>query len=229
MFLHSTKRQRQAVDEADEVRPAAVEVAAYPQLTHAEETVVLRPLEVQDAEPFPHPLAPVVAEGDGHAVAYQRVLLPVGGDDGLRGEGGGELPDRLVAGGLGQSRIERRQPLAQRAHQHHVPVRGAAEQAVRPEVLVVVRVDGFPAEPFLQVVGGGLLDEGVFGVEGGGHRFIRARSCFVSAIPASICRPAAVRRYFCMRLRGLSGMVSSSRFMARCFSMARLKLPVRVE
>ena len=106
------EEQRQAVDEADEVRPAAVEVAAYPQLAHAEEVVVLRRLEVQDAEPFPHPLAPVVTEGDGHAVAYQRVLLPVGGDDGLRGEGGGELPHRLVMGGLGQSRIERCQPFA---------------------------------------------------------------------------------------------------------------------
>ena len=65
------EEQRQAVDEADEVRPAAVEVAADPQLAHAEEVVVLRCLEVQDPEPFPHPFAPVVAEGDRHAVAYQ--------------------------------------------------------------------------------------------------------------------------------------------------------------
>jgi len=41
---------------------------------------------------------------------------------------------------------------------------GAAQQAAGVEVLVVVGVDRLPAELLLQVVGSGLLDEGVFGV-----------------------------------------------------------------
>ena len=70
----------------------------------------------------------------------------------------------------GQARIERHQPLPQRALQHDVPVRRAAEQAVGPEILVVVGVDRRPAELLLQVVRRGLLNEGVLGVGSGGHR-----------------------------------------------------------
>ena len=40
--LQLHEQQRQAVDEADDVRAAAVEVAPHPQLAHAEEMVVLR-------------------------------------------------------------------------------------------------------------------------------------------------------------------------------------------
>ena len=41
----------------------------------------------------------------------------------------------------------------------------APKQARRPEILVVVGVSGLPAEVFFQVLGGSLLDEGVFGVK----------------------------------------------------------------
>ena len=44
-----------------------------------------------------------------------------------------------------------------------------AQKAFWPEVLVVIGVDRFPAELMLQVIGGGLLDEGVFGVTAKGH------------------------------------------------------------
>ena len=42
------EEQRQAVDEADDVGPAAVEVPFDPQLAHAQEVIVLRCLEVED-------------------------------------------------------------------------------------------------------------------------------------------------------------------------------------
>ena len=41
---------------------------------------------------------------------------------------------------------------------------GAAQQAAGVEVLVVVGVDRLPAELLLKVIGGGLLNEGVFGI-----------------------------------------------------------------
>ena len=98
------------------------------------------------------------------------VLLAVRRNERLRGGDGGDLPHRVVVGGARQARIQRRQPLPQRALQHDVAVRRAAEQAVGPEVLVVVGVDRRPAELLLQVVRRGLLDEGVLGVGSGSHR-----------------------------------------------------------
>ena len=43
-------------------------------------------------------------------------------------------------------------------------VRGAAQRAVWSGVLVVVGVNRLPSELLLEVIGGSLLDEGVFGV-----------------------------------------------------------------
>ncbi len=78
------EQQRQAVDEADDVRPPPVQIATHPQLAHAEKIIVLRRIEIKHPQPLPHPLALVVAEGDLHAVAHLRVLLAVGRDQGLR-------------------------------------------------------------------------------------------------------------------------------------------------
>ena len=158
------EQQRKAVDEADDVRPAPVEIAAHPQLAHAEKVIVGGLVEVEDPEALVHQLALGVAVRDPHAVAHQRVLLPVGGGDALRGGGLGNLPYRIVVGGIGETRVQGGELLAQRARQYDFAVGSAAEQAVRPKVLGVVGVDRFPAEPLFQVLGGGLLDERVFGV-----------------------------------------------------------------
>ena len=99
------EQQGQAIDEAHDVGPPTVEVAAHPQLAHAEEVVVLRFLEVKDLQPLPHPLALVVVEGDQHTVAQQVVLLAVGGDEGLRSGGGGNLLHGVVISGVRQARI----------------------------------------------------------------------------------------------------------------------------
>ena len=99
------EQQGQAVDEAHDVGSPTVEVAAHPQFAHAEEVVVLRRLEVKDLQPLPHPLALVVVEGDQHAVAQQVVLLAVGGDEGLRSGGGGNLLHGVVISGVRQARI----------------------------------------------------------------------------------------------------------------------------
>ena len=50
------EEQGQAVDEADDVRPAAVEIALHPHLAHTEKVVVLRGLEVEDPEAVLHQL-----------------------------------------------------------------------------------------------------------------------------------------------------------------------------
>ena len=68
-----------------------------------------------------------------------------------------------------QAGVQLGQLLAQDSGQHNLAVGGAAQKTIRPEVLVVIGVDRFPAELMLQVIGGGLLDEGVFGVTAKGH------------------------------------------------------------
>ena len=173
LALH--EQQRQAVDEAHDVGPAPVEAAAYPQLPHAEEVVVGGIIEVEDPQALAHQIARVVAEPDLHPVAHQRVLLPVGGGDALRGGDGGDLPHRVVVGGFGKVRVQGGELLAQRAGQDYLAVGGAAQQAVRSEVLLFVGVDRFPAEPFLQVLGSGLLDEGVFVVGWRAHSGMLSR------------------------------------------------------
>lgn len=55
------------------------------------------------------------------------------------------------------------------AREYDFAIRGATEQAVRSEVLVVVGIDGFPAELLFEILGCGLLNEGVFGVGGWVH------------------------------------------------------------
>ena len=77
--LQLHEQQRQAVDKADDVRPAAVQIAAHPQLAHAEELIVFRAIEIEHPQPLAHPLAPCVAEGDLHPVPDQPVLVAVGG------------------------------------------------------------------------------------------------------------------------------------------------------
>ena len=77
------EEEGQAVDEADDVCPFAVEVALYPQFAYAEEVVVFGGVKIEDSEAFPHPLAVGIVECDGYAVADEIVLFAVGGDDAL--------------------------------------------------------------------------------------------------------------------------------------------------
>ena len=68
-----------------------------------------------------------------------------------------------------QAGVQLGQLLAQDSGQHYLPIGGPAQKAVWPEVLAVISIDRIPAELLLQVIGGGLLDEGVFGVTAKGH------------------------------------------------------------
>ena len=96
--LQLHEQQRQAVDEPDDIRPAAVQIAPHPQLPHAEEMVVLGNIEVEDPQSLAHPLAFGVAKGDPHPVLDQFVLLTVGGGHGLRGGNRDDLTDGIVIG-----------------------------------------------------------------------------------------------------------------------------------
>ena len=165
------EEQRQPVDEADQIGPPAVEVTADRQFADREEVVVLRGLEVENPETAFRRFPACVGEGHRDAVAEEVVLLAVGGDDGLRGVGGDELAHGIVVGGPRESGVQRRERRPERAGQHHLAVRVAAEQAVGSEVLPVVGVHRLPAEAFLQAFGRRLLNEIVLGVRTRRHGF----------------------------------------------------------
>jgi len=157
------EKKRQAVDKSDDVRALVVEVALHPKLSHAEEVVVFRMVEVEEAQPLLLQLALPVLECHPHPLPHLVVLLPVGSGQGLGGGGGCDLANRLLVGGGGQVGVEFLQLGSQGADQDGLPVRGSAQQAVRAEVLLVESISGLPAQT-MQVVGGGLLDQGAFGV-----------------------------------------------------------------
>ena len=121
-------------------------------------------VEIEELHPLFHQFAVAVAEGHLYSVPHLVVLLPVGGSQGLRSHGGGDLAHGIVVSGIGQAGVQLSQLLAQDSGQHYLPIGSPAQKAVWPEVLAVISIDRIPAELLLQVIGGGLLDEGVFGV-----------------------------------------------------------------
>ena len=173
--LQLHEQERDAVDEADQVGASAVERPLDPQLAHREEVVVLGVVEVEDAQATRLHAAARVAIRDLHAVAQEIILLLVGLQCGL---GRAHLDDGangVVDGFARQARIERIECLVEVAREHHLFFTGAAQRPVRPEGLCVAGVDRVPAESFLEVVGGGLLDERVFAIET--RRCLRWRRC----------------------------------------------------
>src|SRR4030067_2590873 len=77
------EKQRQAVNKPHDVRPAAVEGAAHPKLTDAEEVIVLCIVEIEHSKPLPNPIALFVAEGDLHSALNDLVFLAVRGQQRL--------------------------------------------------------------------------------------------------------------------------------------------------
>lgn len=106
------------------------------------------------------PLA--LRKGAGDAVADEAVLLAVGSGQALGGAGGGHFAHGGLIRLVGQAGVEAAQGGAQVAGQDDFAVVGPAEQAIRPEGLTVPGQRRLPAELVTQIVGRGLLDEGVF-------------------------------------------------------------------
>jgi hypothetical protein len=103
-------------------------------------------------------------ERDLHAVADEIVLLAVRRYHRLHRRCHDDLPHGVVIGLARQPRVQLDQFAPEIARQDDLAVRCTAEQAIRPEVLVVVGVHRVPPEVLLQVLSGGLLNEGVLGV-----------------------------------------------------------------
>ena len=109
-------------------------------------------------------LASAIAERHLYAVFEQVVLFLVNLQRRLRQRVVGNLANGVLIRGLRKVGIQLDQRLAKIAGQSNFAIILASQRALRTEGLVVVGIDTFPAEFVAQIVGGGLLDEGVFGV-----------------------------------------------------------------
>ncbi len=161
--LQLDEEERDAVDEAQDVGPAAVGVARDPQLAHDQEAVVGRLPEVEDAQPQVLCRAIRPLHGHRHAVPVVVVLLAVDLDQRLDRAGLDDEAHRLIVRVGRQAGIEFLQRGAQLAGQHRLALAAPAQGAVGAEHFVIVRVDRVPAEDVAEVVGGGDLHQAILG------------------------------------------------------------------
>lgn len=104
--LQLHEQQRHAIDEANDVGSAAVQVAADPQFAYTEKLVPCGVGKVKYPKPLAHQVAIGVAERDLHAVAEQVVLVPVGRRERLGSAVRDYLANGIVVGRIGESGIE---------------------------------------------------------------------------------------------------------------------------
>ena len=174
------EEQRDAVDEAQDVGPAAVGVARDPQLAHDQEMVVRRLLKVEDPKPQVLHGAIRPLHGHGHALPVEVVLLAVDLDERLDRAGLNDAADRLIVDVAVRPGLSFASAAAQFAGQHHLAIVAPAQGAVGTEQLVVVRVDRIPAEGVVEIGHGSGLHQAVFS-HGAAHvtisPFISYRGC----------------------------------------------------
>ena len=165
--LEFAKQERQAVDEADQVGAAGVQVAGDPQLLRHQKIVVRRVLPVHDADDLQALAARVVLEGDLDAVLEQRVDLTVGLDGRQRAAAAGELLGGQRQRFGRQVGVEPRQRRPQAREEHHLPAVlaaqvGAAECGLCGVEDLVVGIHRLPAQCAEEGQRGGF--EGGFGI-----------------------------------------------------------------
>ena len=129
-LLQLDDHQRQAVDEADQIRPAGVKRAGDAELADQQEIIIRRLLPINDAQPFRFlPAALTVRHGHLDAILEQQIHFPI-----RRFQAHG----RTVAGqfihgggdGLGRQRgIHPLQRRPQPEHQHHLALRLAPKRS----------------------------------------------------------------------------------------------------
>ena len=158
------EQQRQAVDEADNIRPAAVEIAVDLHFLHRKEAVFRRVLKVDHHGALRLRASVGAADGDRDAVAQEEVFFLIdlherrGGEPLLqRSDGLGDLRGRDPGVELLQRRAE--VPLEQ-----DLSIVLPPQGAVFPQHLPVIRIDHIPTQLVMQQIPRCLLDKDVFGI-----------------------------------------------------------------
>ena len=83
-----------------------------------------------------------------------------------------KLGDGIFDGLRGQMAVDAEEGVAEVAGEDHFAGIGAAQGSGEAEGFLVPGVDAIPAELLFEVSGEGGLDEAVFGVDAGNHRYL---------------------------------------------------------
>ena len=158
------EQQRDAVDKADDIRAAAIQIAVDLQLLDGEEVVVVRILKINDSGALFFRFAVGLFDGDRDAVPDQEILFLVD----LQQGGGGQTMLQFALSLIdlcgSDPRIQAQQSLPKIPGQQNLFIAFAAKGAVLAQLLRVVGKSYIPAQLILEQVAGGFLNEDVFGV-----------------------------------------------------------------
>ena len=158
------EQQRQAVYKADDIRPAAVEVAVDLHLLHREEVVFRRVLKVDEggAPCFAFPVG--AADGDGDAVAQEEVFLLVDLQERRGGESLLQSLNRLGDLGGRDPGVELMKRRADIPGQQDFLIVLSSQRPALAQHFLVIGIDDFPAQLVAEQIPRGFLDEYVFGI-----------------------------------------------------------------
>ena len=176
--LQLNEDQRQAVDEANQVRPPVVVRHANAldlQLAHGEEAIVSGVAKVDHLCVSVPGLAAGVAPVHGNPAADEGVELAVVLNERPSEVDPGQLLDGLLPRLGWNVPVQPCERRPQVAHQHGLPVGGASQRSRRPERLRVVCINAVPTEHLFEMFGKRLLDQAVFAVDAGDHRCVLTR------------------------------------------------------
>ena len=158
------EQQRNAIDKAHNVCPAAVQLRVDLHLFYGEEVVVFRVFEVDHrrAADFGAAIRPLDRHRD--AIPQQKILFLVDLHQGCGGNVRRKFLLHLVQLVRGEPRVQPQKCLPKIPGQQHFPIAGTAQRPVRPQLFGVVSHHDLPAQNILQQVACAVLNKDIFGV-----------------------------------------------------------------
>ena len=158
------EQQRNAIDKAHNVCPAAVQLRVDLHLFYGEEMIVFRVFEVDHrrASDFGAAIRPLDRHRD--AIPQQKILFLIDLHQGCGGNVRREFLLHLVQLVRGEPRVQPQKRLPKIPGQQHFPIAGAAQRPIRPQLFGVVSQHHLPAQNILQQVACTVLDKDIFGV-----------------------------------------------------------------
>ena len=158
------KQQRQAIDKAHNIRPAAVQVSVDFQLLNGKEVVVPRILKVNHHSVLRFRPATGLFHRNGNSVPNQEVFFLID----LQQRGSGQVPLHDFLGFFhlprGNPRIQPQQSLPKIPGQQNLFIAFAPKAAVFAQLFRIVGKGNLPPQLPLQQLAGGFLDEDIFGI-----------------------------------------------------------------
>ena len=158
------EQQRDAVDKANDICTAAIQIAVDLQLLDGEEMVVPGILKINDSGALFFRFSTGLFDGDRDTVPDQEILFLVDLHQGGRGQAVLQCALRLADLRGGEPRIQAQQSLPKIPGQQDLLIAFTAKGAVLAQFLRVVGKSYIPTQLILEQVTGAFLDKDIFGI-----------------------------------------------------------------